>query len=79
MTDPDADGEPPRIDAVTVANHVVGLETDADRIEWISNGSVVGTGPELAVGESNVPYVRATVTNTAGRTSIQPITVTASG
>ena len=79
VTDSDADGEPPRIDAVIVANDTVRLETEADRIEWISNGTVVGTGPELAVEGSHVPYVRATVTNAAGRTSIQPITVTATG
>lgn len=72
------EGSPPGIESIAV-DHAEGVITIAatgdEEITWISDGSVVASGPTLAVEESHRPYLRAVVANDAGETSTQPITV----
>lgn len=71
--DPDA---PPAIDAIEIdetAETITVAATGADRIEWISEGSVVTTGETLAYGDAQVgSYARATLHNRQGETGTQP-------
>jgi hypothetical protein len=71
----DGEGAAPTIQSVAVDDGLVHLDaTAATAVRWLSDGRVVGTGPEIALGEVPGGYVRAEATAAAGAVSCtQPL------
>lgn len=73
--DPDALPAVEAIDVDERAGTITITATGADRIEWISEGTVVATGETLSYGDEDVGgYARARLENRQGMTGTQPFT-----